>query len=111
MISGQWSENPALPIASIVRRVRGIFGKPPAVEQTPSARSGQILGYRALPTGQLSSTNQSTVGRKEAWGHADLSVSNLVGGSGAAIPGPQRLGTGGTQVVVWKGPRDRSHPP
>jgi hypothetical protein len=29
----------------------------------------------------------------------------------SSIPGPQTRGTGGTLIVVWKGRRDRGHPP
>ena len=44
-------------------------------------------------------------------GEKPTSGSDLAGGLEAVIPGPQKRGTGGTLVVVWKGLRDRGHPP
>jgi hypothetical protein len=71
VISSQWSENPALLIASIVRQRRVIFGKPPAVGQTPSARSGQVLGQRARPTSDFRDLIGCSIGLMGVWNHPE----------------------------------------
>ena len=40
-------------LSDSVRQRKIIIGKPPVVEQRPSARSGQVLGHWALPTRRL----------------------------------------------------------